>query len=125
MKINTVMLNINYREIDHPAAARAKHGDTIHEEIRETLRSQQPPFFFAMIYAYQQTQIPTFAYIYPDSVLHPVRIRCHILQPDKYTNYPNFHATCVVPVNFATHIQISANVLGCIHSLLTMSTFLL
>ena len=30
------MLNINYREIDHPAAARAEHGDTIHEEIRDT-----------------------------------------------------------------------------------------
>jgi len=57
------MLNINYRETDHPAAARAEHGDTIHEEIRETLQSQQPPFFFAMMYANQQIQIPTFAYI--------------------------------------------------------------
>ena len=97
------ILNINYRETDHPAAARAEHGDTIHEQIRETLHSQQPPYFFAMIYVNQQIQRPTFAYICPDSVLHPVRIRCHILQPDKATNYPN-HATCVVPVNLCyTH----------------------
>ena len=97
------ILNINYRETDHPAAARAEHGDTIHEQIRETLHSQQPPYFFAMIYVNQQIQQPTFAYIFPDSVLHPVRIRCHILQPDKATNYPN-HATCVVPVNLCyTH----------------------
>ena len=81
------ILNINYRETDHPAAARAEHGDTIHEQIRETLHSQQPPYFFAMIYVNQQIQRPTFAYICPDSVLHPVRIRCHILQPDKATNY--------------------------------------
>ena len=103
------MLNINYRETDHPAAARAEHGDTIHEEIRETLQSQQPPFFFAMIYANQQIQIPTFAYIYPDSVLHPIQSMLLVWSQ----------------LIFAPHIQISANVLGCIHSSLTMSTFLL
>ena len=48
------ILNINYRETDHPAAARAEHGDTIHEQIRETLHSQQPPYFIAMIYVNQQ-----------------------------------------------------------------------
>ena len=81
------MLNINYRETHHPAAARAEHGGTIYEEIWETLQPQQPSFFVAMVYVNQQIQRPTFAYIYPDSVLHPARIRCHILQPDKQSCY--------------------------------------
>ena len=102
------MLNITYRETDHPAAARAEHGDTIHEQIRDTLQSQQPPFFVAMIYETQQIQRPTFAYIYFDSVLHPIQSMLLVWSQ----------------LLFATHTQISANVLGCIHSSLTMSTFL-
>ena len=32
-----------------------------------------------------------------------MRIRCHVLHPEKDTNYPN-HSTCVVPVNICdTH----------------------
>ena len=70
----------------------------MHVLPQQTLASRQPPFFFAMIFVRQQIQRPTFIYICPDSVLHPVRIRCHILHPEKDTNYPN-HSTCVVPVN--------------------------
>ena len=39
------ILNITYNATDHPAAARAAHGDAMHELIRHTLASRQPPFF--------------------------------------------------------------------------------
>ena len=32
------------------------------------------------------------------SVLHAVHVRCHVLQPDKDTNYPNYNK-CAVPIN--------------------------
>ena len=84
------ILNITYNETDHPAAACAAHGDAMHVLLQQTLVSGQPPVSFAMIYVNQHFQRTTFAYICPDRVVHPVRIRCHILNPDKETNYPNY-----------------------------------
>ena len=102
------MLNIKYQETDHPAAARAEHGDTIREE---TLQSQQPPFFFAMISANKQIQIPTLlistlTVFYTQCALDV--IFCNL------TNTPTIQSMLLVwsQLIFAPHIQISANVLG-------------
>ena len=49
-------------------------------------------------YENQQTTRPTFILLGRHSILHPVRIRCHITGPDIPTTYPNY-SRCSVPTN--------------------------
>ena len=95
---NEHVLDITPVQTDNAAEIRAQHGTEIREEIRQTLNLQSPPFFFALIYENQQTSRPTFILLGRHSVLHPVRIRCHILGPDVPTTYPNY-SRCSVPTN--------------------------
>ena len=95
---NEHLLEITKIQPDNAADIRAQHGSEIREEIRQTLNLQSPPFFFALIFENQQTTRPTFILLSRHSVMHPVRIRCHILSPDKPTTYPNY-SRCSVPTN--------------------------
>ena len=96
-------MTINYVEPDLPAEIRAEHGRAIHDELLQTLQLRNPIFFFALIYETPEIQRPSFIVLGTHTVLHPVRVRCHVLQPDKPTNYPNY-SKCAVPNNLCyTH----------------------
>ena len=92
------VMDILYVEPDNPIEIRADHGRQIHEEIRQTLVLQNPPFFFGLIFEREEILRPTFILLGRQTVLHPVRVRCHVLSPDKETNYPNY-SRCCVPTN--------------------------
>jgi hypothetical protein len=91
-------MDILYVEPDNPIEIRADHGRQIHEEIRQTLALQNPPFFFGLIFEYEEILRPTFILLGRQTVLHPVWVRCHVLSLDKETNYPNY-SRCCVPTN--------------------------
>ena len=95
---NIHIMAINYVEPDQPAGLRAAHGRMIYDELTGTLNLGSPIFFFALIFKNAEIQRPTFILLGQKSVLHAVRIRCHVLQPDKLTNYPNY-SKCAVPNN--------------------------
>ena len=79
---NEHLVNITPAQQDDDAQIRANHGAQIREEIRQTLNLRFPPFFFALIFQDQHTTRPTFILLGRHSVMHPVRICCHILGPD-------------------------------------------
>ena len=95
---NEHILDITPVEPHDSAAIKVQHGADIREEIRQTFNLQSPPFFFALIFLNQQTTCPTFILLGRNSVMHPVRLRCHILGPDKPSTYPNY-SRCSVPTN--------------------------
>ena len=92
------IMDILYVQPDNPLEIRADHGRQIHEEILQTLALRNPPFFFGLIFEREDILRPTFILLGRQTVLHPVRVRCHVLSPDKDTNYPNY-STCCVPTN--------------------------
>ena len=91
-------VDITPAQQDDDAQIRANHGAQVREEIRQTLNLHFPPFFFALIFQDQHTTRPTFILLGRHSVMHPVRIRCHILGPDIPSTYPNY-SRCAIPTN--------------------------
>ena len=114
------ILNIQYNQMDHPAAARAAHGDAMHVLLQQTLASRQPPFFFAMIFVSQQIQRPTFIYIYIYIYAPTVFFTRCVFGVMSFTQKrtPTIQTTVLVlfQSTFVIHIRTSAHALGFIHS---------
>ena len=107
----------------HPGDAAeiiAEHGRQIREEIRQTLNTKYPPFFFALIYENQQTMRATFILLGRQTVLHRIRVRCHVLGPDKPSTYP-YYSRCAVPTHICSLIQTCASVESIIPHLSTLN----